>query len=69
MTVLVFKTNLIPSDLGRLLCPKPHWLTGVRWSIDWEDCDRVLRIEAPTVPAATIEDDLRGKGIDCEELR
>lgn len=69
MTILVFKTNLTPDKLSWLLEPMPHWLIDVHWNIDWEDCDRVFRVEAPTVAATTIEDDLRAKGIECEELR
>lgn len=68
MDILVFRTNLTRHRLDALHEPLSNLLDGARWTVDWEDCDRVLRIEADTRLAATVETYLRAEGIACEEL-
>jgi hypothetical protein len=68
MEIIVFKTDL-PSP-----CPDPvvdalSNLRGLfRWNVDFEDCDRVLRIECQALPASAVLDRLRAVGVVCEEL-
>lgn len=68
MDVLIFKTNLTRRRLNALHRSLSDLLKGARWNVDWEDCDRVLRIETNEIPAMTIETYLRTEGVQCEEL-
>lgn len=43
-------------------------LPGSRISFDLEDCDRILRIEAPRIVAGEICALLTGLGYECETL-
>jgi hypothetical protein len=69
MEILVFKTDLTPvrlADVGPLLADVPGL---VRWNVDLEDCDRVLRLEAdPQLTVSLVTDRLRASGISCEEF-
>ena len=67
--VLVFKTN-ISSDhevqqLTRVLASEKKI---IRWNIDREDVDKVLRIECKQLHPLTITDRLSDAGFACEEL-
>lgn len=68
MDVLIFRTNLTRRRLNALHQPLSDLLKGARWTIDWEDCDRVLRIETNEIAATTVETCLRTVGVYCEEL-
>lgn len=68
MGILVFRTNLTRRRLQSLHQPLSNLLNGARWTVDWEDRDRVLRIEADTRLADTVETYLRAEGVTCEEL-
>ncbi len=69
MEILVFKTDLTQSRLvlvGKVLADLPGLL---RWNVDLEDCDRVLRLEAdPALSIETVKRRLRATGIFCDEL-
>lgn len=39
-----------------------------KWNFDLEDCDHILRVEAPLVKAPQIIDSLDKLGFDCVEL-
>lgn len=58
--VWVFKTNISESHstdaLGSLL--SKHITDGGRWSVDRNDCDKVLRIEALHLDIASMQEDL-----------
>jgi hypothetical protein len=68
--ILVFKTNLTDAkrieDVESLLEVHPHI---VKWNVDLEDCDKVLRIVSKNIAAPEIETMLLGAGYYCEELQ
>ena len=68
MDILIFKTTLTRRRLNALHRPLSDLLKGARWNVDWEDCDRVLRIETDKLSATTVETYLRTEGVHCEEL-
>lgn len=64
--VLVFRTTLSSySDLLRVQPELDH--ACQRWTVDLDDCDRVLRVEGEA-SADEIERILREAGFQCEEL-
>ncbi len=69
MQVLVFKTNLTNvhriSDVENSLDVHPHIL---RWNVDLQDCDNILRIESNALAGKEVEDMLLQAGYYCEEL-
>jgi hypothetical protein len=46
MEILVMKTNIEQSDLPRLKKQFDKLPTIKKWTIDFDDCDHVLRIES-----------------------
>jgi hypothetical protein len=68
--ILVFKTNLTDAkrieDVESLLDIHPHI---IKWNVDLEDCDNVLRIVSKNIAAQEIEAMLLGAGYYCEELQ
>lgn len=68
MEVLVFKTDLT-QQRQPLLADTLSSLGGLlRWSVDWEDCDRVLRVESDNLPSQAVIERLELVKIRCEEL-
>lgn len=70
MKILVFKTNIKTSKKLKLVKPifNNHPLIS-DWSIDIEDIDNVLRIEAATdLQENDIESLVKTHGFYCEEL-
>lgn len=67
--VLVFKTNIEEEQpihsLKEQLNNHPHIL---RWNIDWQDIDNVLRIETHLLRVNDIEAIVTNAGYYCEEL-
>jgi hypothetical protein len=67
--ILVFKTNLSNSkrinDVESLLDVHPHI---IKWNVDLDDCDNVLRIVSRNIAGAEIENILLNAGYYCEEL-
>jgi hypothetical protein len=68
-TVLVFKTNLqFKKDVNRL-SPVLSNMSGIlRWNVDREDMDKVLRIETRILTAQEIIRLVNNAGYVCEEL-
>jgi hypothetical protein len=68
-TVLVFKTNLqFKKDVNRL-SPVLSNMSGIlRWNVDREDIDKVLRIETRILTAQEIIRLVNNAGYVCEEL-
>ncbi|RIV19988.1 hypothetical protein DYU11_24035 [Fibrisoma montanum] len=67
--VLVFRTSLqTKGDCQRLA----QWLDRQpaieRWTIDLDDCDKVLRVVATAIPVSAIETLVQSAGFDCSEL-
>lgn len=70
MEVLVFKTNLSNirsiNNAGAYLSSHPYVL---RWNVDLQDCDNILRVETEALNGSEIEDILSKAGYYCEELQ
>jgi cell fate (sporulation/competence/biofilm development) regulator YmcA (YheA/YmcA/DUF963 family) len=70
MEVLVFKTNLTDhkriNEVESSLNLHPNIL---KWNVDLNDCDNVLRIVSNKVSPTEIESMLWNAGYYCEELR
>lgn len=67
--ILVFKTNLDkPGDIEQIT----KVLNGIpellKWNVDLDDCDRVLRIEAESDIRNLVMATLSDTGFYCEEL-
>lgn len=67
--IFIFKTSVQRQEDIRQL--KPH-LDGIKpwakWNFDLEDCDKILRVDAPTNDAGRIIRILQTNGFVCEEL-
>ncbi|KAB7732075.1 hypothetical protein F5984_07630 [Rudanella paleaurantiibacter] len=68
MDVLVFKTDLTQQHLPLLTHTLAPLGGLLRWSVDWEDCDRVLRVESNDLPSQVVIRELEQLKISCEEL-
>ncbi|MVM38798.1 hypothetical protein GO730_16705 [Spirosoma sp. HMF3257] len=67
--VLVFRTNINTDErLHRAACRLCKLRTICRWSVDLEDCDCVLRIEAEALTEAEVIRLLTRAGLDCAAL-
>jgi hypothetical protein len=67
--VLVFKTNLLHQKDIVLVTPALNGLPGMlRWNVDQEDIDKVLRVETTSLTAHTIIELVNKAGYYCEEL-
>jgi 3'-phosphoadenosine 5'-phosphosulfate sulfotransferase len=69
MDILVFKTNVRNRKRVNALAPHLENMKGIiKWNIDLQDVDKVLRIECYSISANVIEKSLRQAGYFCEEL-
>ena len=70
MGVLVFKTNLRYKKQVSALSAQMSNVPGiVRWNVDLDDIDKILRIEAwEACCARKVEDAMVQAGYFCEEL-
>jgi len=69
ITVLVFKTNLqFKKDVNRLSPVLGNVADIIRWNVDREDIDKVLRIETRVLTAQEIIRLVNNAGYFCEEL-
>ena len=67
--VLVFKSNLIAEEDVLTVKPLMDNHPGVlRWNVDQQDIDYILRVEANDVTPTEIEDLVVAAGFFCEEL-
>jgi hypothetical protein len=69
MEILVFKTNIESKDLPRIKQTFDALPSIKKWTIDFDDCDRVLRVESPsenTLPLVINE--VRALGLMCMDL-
>ncbi len=68
-SVIIFKTNIeTEQDLNRVaifLSTEPHIR---KWSVDREDIDHVLRVEAEGLDQLTIKKSVEYAGFLCEDL-
>jgi len=69
MEILIFKTNVENMNHIRKLYPLLKTIQGIlKWNIDTEDVDRILRIEAVSIAPQRIEMALQSAGYYCKEL-
>ena len=69
MEILVFKTNLQYKKNLKQVVPHLEELEGViKWNIDFNDKDKVLRIVSKDLSPRLVEDTLKNAGYACEEL-
>jgi hypothetical protein len=69
MDILVFKTNIDrEDDVMRVMSRKKEEARIRRWSVDREDCDKVLRVEADEILPDEIIEMINNAGYACEEL-
>jgi hypothetical protein len=67
--VLVFKTNISSEyEIERLKELFASHENIIRWNVDRQDVDKVLRIECGIINPTTIVNLLRNAGFECEEL-
>jgi hypothetical protein len=66
--VLVFKTNISSRAEAERLQPVLNNKAIVKWNLDMEDCDRVLRIVTKGFPSDEIISFAKREGLECEEL-
>ena len=69
LQILVFKTTIkTPQDKAKIAPLLDGLPTITRWSVDCEDCDCVLRIEADGVSESEIMVSVQQAGFECEAL-
>jgi len=69
MDIYVFKTDVEDRKHVRKLFRIFKTLQGIlKWNVDLEDTDKVLRVEAVAIAPHTIEQAMHGAGYYCREL-
>jgi len=66
--VLVFKTNISTDTEVQQLNDVLNTGSIIKWNVDVDDCDKVLRIVTQELNPAWIISVLEGKGLACIEL-
>ncbi|MEO5684182.1 MAG: hypothetical protein ABIQ88_16190 [Chitinophagaceae bacterium] len=70
MEILVFKTNVHSRRRANSLAPHLENIAGIiRWNVDLQDVDNILRIECASISPRAIEQNLQQAGYFCEELQ
>ena len=69
MQILVFKTDVRNRKKVTAVAPYLENIKGIiKWNIDLQDVDRVLRVECTSTSAGIIENSLQQAGYYCKEL-
>lgn len=67
--ILIFKTNIKTIDDKMKIAPILNSLAQIQcWTVDCEDCDCVLRIEAQGLSEAQIIEIVQQSGFECTTL-
>jgi hypothetical protein len=70
MEILVFKTNVENMSHIRKLYGLFKTIKGIlKWNVDTEDIDKILRVETVNVTPQNIEMVLQNAGYYCKELQ
>ncbi len=70
MEILVFKTDVRSRKKVNALATHLATIKGIiKWNVDLQDVDKVLRIVCTSIPPALIESNLQKAGYYCEELQ
>ena len=69
MNILVFKTDIADKKQVRKLFRLLRTIEGIlKWNIDMEDIDKVLRVETVNASPRNIEEVFLNAGYYCKEL-
>ena len=69
MIKILFKTNFRNEYQKQMITPVICQIEGVKhWSIDFEDKDKILRIEGLGLNSKSIEQEIINAGFDCKIL-
>lgn len=69
MNVLVLRTNMVCAGCVRTVDQAlTPFSDAIRWTVDLDDCDKVLRVETDTLAATDIRRAMNRAGFVCEEL-
>lgn len=68
MVVSVFKTNAQKNDVYKLHKTFSAIRCIYEWNIDFEDCDKVLRIESKYTISKLVIKQAASVGITCQEM-
>ncbi len=69
MDIFVFKTTLRGYTDVKVIAPFIDSDKRIgRWTVDLEDCDKVLRVESKGLVAKSISNILKSQGYACDEL-
>ncbi len=67
--ILIFKTSVVSdSEFAQIAALLNNDFRILKWNIDREDVDHVLRIECRELTISQTEDLLKNAGFYCEEL-
>ncbi len=67
--ILIFKTSIRNKRQVHQVANILGSLSGIiRWTLDLDDCDRVLRLEAAGIHAAEVEQLIGSAGFHCREM-
>lgn len=66
--IYVFKTSVLTEKDIEVLKPNLEAFASTQWNFDLEDCDKILRVDAPKELSTAVIELLLEKGYDCEEL-
>ncbi len=70
MEILVFKTDVRNRRRVHALAPYLENIKGIiKWNVDLQDIDKILRVESADIPSGAIEKIVRQAGHFCEELQ
>ena len=69
MKIFVFKTNLKNDYQKEMIAPVIKQIKGVtRWTVDFEDKNKVLRIEGHGLNSKHIQSEITNAGFECEKM-
>ena len=68
MNVYVFKTSLKKRDVKFIKLLLDKCLINAKWNIDFNDCDRILRIESQEDVSDLVRESMSKSGFLCSEL-
>ena len=69
MDIFVFRTNILPAQTAHPVMNRlDNHQSVARWTIDFGDRDKVLRVEAEGADPAEITKLVTAAGFECEEM-
>jgi hypothetical protein len=69
MNIFIFKTNIrLKKDVGIIRPFLSAYESIVKWNVDREDSDKILRIVSTSNDSPDIIKTIEGAGYQCEEL-